>query len=120
MDSLKEGAYKVVKTVASPLRFFAVASLVLGAIIIALSWKSNLPAEITVRMISIAFFVLLLLIILVAVLVVFSPKKLVFDQEAHLTVMRERLGDNELPSVYSAGALPNTTATEALEEGAKE
>ena len=115
MDSLKEGAYRVVKTVASPLRFFAVASIVLGAVIIALAWKSVLPADITVWVIGIAFIVLLALIILVAILVVFAPKKLVFDQEAHLTVLRERLGDSELPSSYSAGMLPNISAPDVLE-----
>ena len=117
MDSLKEGAYKVVKTVASPLRFFAVASIILGAVIIALAWKSVLPAGITVWMISIAFFVLMALIILVAFLVVFAPKKLVFDQEAHLSVMRERLGDSELPSPYEAGMLPNISAPDMLVNG---
>lgn len=115
MDSLKEGAYQVVKTVASPLRFFAVASIVLGAVIIALAWKSGLPADVTVWMIGIAFFVLLALIMLVAYLVVFAPKKLVFDQEAHLTVMRERLGDSELPSPYDAGTLPNTSAPDVIQ-----
>lgn len=116
MDSLKEGAYKVVKTVASPLRFFAVASFVLGAVIISLAWKSILPAETTVWMIVIAFFVLMALIILVAVLVLFAPKKLVFDQEAHLTVMRERLGDSEFPSLYSIGTFPNISAPDVIEK----
>lgn len=120
MDSLKEGAYKVVKTVASPLRFFAVASIVLGAVIIALAWKSALPADITIWIIGIAFVVLMALIVLVAVLVVFWPKKLVFDQEAHLTVMRERLGDSELPSPYSAGMLPNISAPEILDNKGEE
>ena len=97
MDNLREGAYKVIKTVASPLRFFAVATVVLGAIISVLAWKSGLPPTTTVWLISTAFAVLLVLIFVVTVLVIFYPKKLVFDQEAHLTVMREKLGDSELP-----------------------
>ncbi|MEW7987569.1 MAG: hypothetical protein AB2784_08020 [Candidatus Thiodiazotropha endolucinida] len=114
MDNIREGAYRVIKTVASPLRFFAVAAIVLGVIIVVLAWKSSLPPDVTVNIITVAFVVLLVLIILVGVLVIFSPKKLIFDQEAHLTVLREKLGDNELPMSYEQGALPSVTATEAL------
>lgn len=114
MDNFKESAYRVIKTVASPLRFFAVAAIVLGAIIIVLAWKSSLPPDVTVTIITVAFFVLLVLIILVAILVIFWPKKLVFDQEAHLTVLREKLGDNELPITYEQGALPNVAATKII------
>ena len=114
MDNFREGAYRVIKTVASPLRFFAVAAIVLGAIIIVLAWKSALPPDVTVNIITVAFVVLLILIILVGILVVFFPKKLVFDQEAHLTVLREKLGDNELPMPYEPGVLPNVSATDCI------
>ncbi len=114
MDNIREGAYRVIKTVASPLRFFAVAAIVLGAIIVVLAWKSALPPDVTVILITIALVVLLVLLVLVAILVIFFPKKLVFDQEAHLTVLREQLGDSELPSSYLPGALQNVPATSAL------
>lgn len=114
MNNIRESAYRVIKTVASPLRFFAVAAIVLGLIIIVLAWKSSLPPEVTVNIITVAFIVLLVLIMLVAVLVVFWPKKLVFDQEAHLTVLREKLGDNELPILYEPGALPNVSAPQSI------
>lgn len=115
MEHMREEAYRVIKTVASPLRFFAVATLVLGGIIIVLVWKSNLPPEITVNLITIAFSALMLLLVIVAILVAFYPKKLVFDQEAHLTVLREKLGDSELPSMYNPGALENTDPSRVLE-----
>lgn len=114
MENVRESAFRVIKTVASPLRFFAVAAIVLGVIIVVLAWKSALPPAVTVNIITIAFIVLMLLIVLVAILVVFYPKKLVFDQEAHLTVMRENLGDSELPNTYEVGSLPNVTATQSL------
>lgn len=107
MTDTREGWYKIVKTVASPLRFFAVAAVALAALIIALAWKSTLPSEITSTLIIIAFGALILLILIVTVLVVFYPKKLVFDQEAHLTVLRERLGDNELKVLYLPGEFPS-------------
>lgn len=95
MNNLKETAYETIKTVASPLRFFAVIAVILCIIIITLSWKSSLTQETTESIITMAFYILMLLILLVTILVVFFPKKLVFDQEAHLTVLREQLGDNE-------------------------
>lgn len=117
MENIKESAYRVIKTVASPLRFFAVAALILGAIIVVLAWKSSLPPDVTVTLITTAFLVLLLLIVVVAVLVIFYPKKLVFDQEAHLTVLRERLGDSELPMTYIPGTLENMEPYTALTDG---
>ena len=114
MDNITKIAYKVIKTVSSPLHFFAVAVIALCAIIVVLAWKSSLPPDVTVIIITVAFIVLLILIILVFILVVFYPKKLVFDQEAHLTVLRENLGDNELPMSYESGALPNMAATEVI------
>lgn len=107
MTETREGWYKLVKTVASPLRFFAVAAVALTALIIALAWKSTLPSEVTSTLIIIAFAALILLIVIVTFLVVFYPKKLVFDQEAHLTVLRERLGDSELKVLYLPGELPS-------------
>lgn len=88
--------------------------LVLGAIIVMMAWKSSLLPEITVYIILVAFIVLVVLIFLVAILVVLFPKKLVFDQEAHLAVMREKLGDNELPMSYELGFLPNVSATRTI------
>lgn len=114
MESAKESVHQVIRTVATPLRFFAVAAIALTAIIVVLGWKSALPAEITATLISIAFGALILLIVAVTFLVVFYPKKLVFDQEAHLTVLRERLGDSELKVTYFSGQLPNTEPPAAL------
>ena len=99
----------MIMSVASPLHFFAVVALALVAIIILLPWKSSLPSVVTVWIISIAFGALLIVIILVAILIIFYPKKLTFDKEAHLSVMRENLGDNELP-MYMPGTLPNVAA----------
>ncbi len=118
MDSIREGAYRIIKTVASPLRFFAAVSGILGAIIIVLAWKSSLPTDVTVWLISIAFVVLLIIILIVSILIIFYPKKLVFDQEAHLSVLREQLGDSELPRLYPAGLLPNVQPSDALEDKA--
>lgn len=114
IESAKESLHQVVKTVASPLRFFAVAAVALTAIVLVLAWKSVLPAETTATLIIIAFGALIFLITVVTFLVVFFPKKLVFDQEAHLTVLRERLGDNELTGSYLPGQLPNTQPPPAL------
>ena len=113
----REAVHQIVKTVASPLRFFALASVILAVLIIALAWKSTLPANVTSTLIVIAFTALILLILIVAFLVVFYPKKLVFDQEAHLTVLRERLGDNELPVLYIPGTLPGTVTPRQIGAG---
>ena len=107
IDAAREGVQRVVKTVASPLRFFAVAAVALAGIIIALGMRSTLPGDLTARLITIAFGALIVLILVVSILVVFFPKKLVFDQEAHLTVLRERLGDSELGAAYLPGTLPS-------------
>jgi len=117
MADTREGFYKIVKTVASPLRFFAVAVVALAALIIALAWKSSLPPDVTSTLIIIAFAALILLIIIVAFLVIFYPKKLVFDQEAHLTVLREHLGDNELQVLYLPGQLPGTEPPARITDG---
>lgn len=106
LESSREGIYRIVKTVASPLRFFAIAAVALTAVIVALAWKSILPPTTTERLIVVAFAALIVLIGVVTYLVIFHPKKLVFDQEAHLTVLRERLGDNELGTTYITGMLP--------------
>ncbi|MBI4207196.1 MAG: hypothetical protein HY527_19415 [Betaproteobacteria bacterium] len=117
LENTREAVYQVVKTVASPLRFFAVAALTLAAVIIALAWKSTLPPNVTSALIIVAFAALILLIVIVAFLVVFYPKKLVFDQEAHLTVLRERLGDSELPVLYVPGTLPSTVPPRQIVAG---
>jgi len=114
MNNVKENAYRIIKSVASPLRFFAISIIVLGLIIVGLAWKSTLPPNTTETLILVAFAVLIILIFSVFFLVMFSPKKLVFDQEAHLAVMRERLGDSELQRLYDAGSLPKVSAGKAL------
>ena len=111
MDNIREGIYRVVKSVASPLHFFAAAVIIMGGIIVVLAWKSTLPPQLTVQLITSAFFVLLALILLVTILVIFFPKKLIFDQEAHLTMLREQLGDNEIPL---AGVPPNVRAPNVI------
>lgn len=116
VEASKEAIHQVVKTIASPLRFFAVAALALTAIVLILAWKPVLPPEITATLIIIAFGALIFLISVVTFLVIFFPKKLVFDQEAHLTVLRERLGDNELKGFYVMGQLPSTQPNAALTE----
>jgi hypothetical protein len=115
MADSKEGFYQVVKSVATPLHFFAVATLALAAIVWVLASKSSLPPNVTAILIYITFAVLILLILLVTFLVVFCPKKLLFDQEAHLTVLREKLGDHELTVMYIPGQLPNTQPNPSLE-----
>lgn len=119
MDDIREAAHRTIRSVASPLRFFALAVGVLGAIIVVLAWKSALPPDVTVHIIYVASATLLFLIILVAVLIMFYPKKLVLDQEAHLAVMRERLGDSELPMSYEARDLPRVAAPRAISGGEK-
>ena len=114
MNNVKENAYRIIKFVASPLRFFAVSIVALGLIIIGLAWKSSLPSDTTEELIVVAFIVLLFLIFCVLFLVIFFPKKLVFDQEAHLAVMREQLGDSELPRLYDSGSLPKVSAGNPL------
>lgn len=110
----RESLHQVLRTVASPLRFFAVAAVALTAIIVVLGWKSSLPAELTATLIIVAFGALILLILCVTLLVIFYPKKLVFDQEAHLSVLRERLGDSELAGTYYSGQLPASEPPPAL------
>lgn len=56
----------------------------------------------------------LVIIVVVALLIVFSPKKLVFDQETHLTVLREGLGDSELPTPYGPREMAKIGATREI------
>ena len=114
MNDIREAAHRTIKSVASPLRFFALAVGVLGAIIVVLAWKSALPPDVTVNVIYVTLATLLILIVLVAVLIMFFPKKLVFDQEAHLAVLRERLGDNELTTSYEQRELPKVAAPRTI------
>ena len=108
MNNNREGIYRVIKYVASPLHFFALIIVSLAFIIVMLAWKSTLPSDLTFRLIITAFVVLLGIIILVTILFIFFPKKLVFDKEAHLTMLREQLGDNEI-----TGSLSNIRAIDA-------
>ena len=52
MDNIREGAYRLIKTVASPLHFFVVAALVMGIIIVVLVWKAKLPPDVTVLLVQ--------------------------------------------------------------------
>ena len=117
MNDIREAAHRTIRSVASPLRFFALAVGVLGAIIVVLAWKSSLPPNVTVNIIYVASAMLLTLIILVVILIMFFPKKLVFDQEAHLAVLRERLGDSELPMSYEPRELPKVAAPRTITSG---
>ena len=117
MNDIREAAHRTIRSVASPLRFFALAVGVLGAIIVVLAWKSSLPPDVTVNIIYVASAMLLILIILVAILIMFFPKKLVFDQEAHLAVLREGLGDSELPMSYEPRDLPKVAAPRTIKSG---
>ena len=114
MQNVRENASRIVKSVASPLRFFAVIATILGLIIIGLAWKSSLPPDVTELIIVVSFGALFFIIIVVFFLIMFFPKKLVFDQEAHLAVLREQLGDSELQKPYIAGSLPNVSAMTLL------
>ncbi len=105
-NELKEGVFRVIRFVASPLRFFAVAIAALLAAACALAWKSTLPPATTGALIYYILIAVGLLLALVTYLIVFHPRKLVFDQEAHLTYLRERLGDNTLDATYVPGSLP--------------
>lgn len=116
-ERITEGTSRIIRFVASPLRFFAVVIGILIASIIGLAWKSTLPAETT----GILIFVLLgavgILILLVAFLIIWHPRKLVFDQEAHLTYLREQLGDSSLNVTYSPGEVVSQEPPKQLAGG---
>ena len=116
MRNVREGLYRVVKNVATPLHFFAIVAIILGAIICSLSF-SNLPPDLTTSLIKNTFIVLIILIAVVGFLIIFFPKKLIFDKEAHLTVLREKLGDSEFPVPYEAGDHPPISASKFLKIG---
>ena len=61
-----------------------------------------------------AFGMLLFAIVVVVLLLVFFPKKLVFDQETYLALLREGLGDSELPTPYGPRELPKIEATREI------
>ena len=114
---MRKIAHHVLKTVATPLHFFTVVAALLAAIILFLPMQSLLPNAMTITIICISFGLFLILVVLVASLVIFYPRKLTFDQEAHLTVMREQLGDNETSMPYvlgqlSKGSLPIASSKE--------
>ena len=107
MNKFVEGMQSIVRMVATPLRFFAVVIVALLTSVIMLAWQSTLPPDMTFHLIIFILIMLATVIILIMVLIVFFPRKLVFDQEAHLMVMREQLGDNEFLPVQF---LPNKKA----------
>lgn len=114
MNDVRGVAYRTIKSVASPLHFFALTAILLAVIVVGLAWKSRLPPDVTVKIIYVAFVVLLVIIGIVTFLIVFLPKKLVFDQETHLAVLREGLGDNELPTPYGPRELSKIEATREI------
>ena len=113
-SDIREGLFRVVRFVASPLRFFAIAIIILVALVFGLAWKSCLPPNTTALLIYIILGAVGLLICIVSFLIIVYPKKLVFDQEAHLTVLREKLGDNKSSKSYYSGELPSINPTKLL------
>ena len=105
-NGIKEEVFRVIRFVASPLRFFALAIAALLAAACMLAWKSALPPSTTATLIYCLLVAVGLLLALVTYLIIVHPRKLVFDQEAHLTYLRERLGDNTLEATYVSGSLP--------------
>ena len=101
------GWHSVVKYVATPLHFLAFIGFLLIACVLMLAWGSNLPPDETVLLIKILILSFISLVVITLILFIFMPEKLVFDKEAHITVMREKLGDHELPAPYITGTLPN-------------
>ena len=98
--NIKDTASKVFKTSDSPLKFFMILILVLAGVCYALITNSKLPAELNAKLTIYVLAFMLIIVILVSVLLIFFPKKLTFDKETHLTAMREKLGDSELPYTY--------------------
>ena len=117
-NGLKEGVFRVIRFVASPLRFFAVAIAALLVAACVLAWKSTLPAEVTARLIYCLLGAVGILLALVTYLIMAHPRKLVFDQEAHLTYLREKLGDNTFGDTYISGSLPAQEPPKQIEGGA--
>ena len=117
-DGLKEGVFRIVRFVASPLRFFALAIVALLAAVIGLAWKSTLPSEVTATLIYMLLGAVGVLVAMVTYLIICHPRKLVFDQEAHLTYLRERLGDSTLLEAYIPGSLPGQEPPKQVERGA--
>jgi hypothetical protein len=118
-ERMREGIFRVVHFVASPLRFFAVAISVLLLAVIGLAWKSTLPPETTAMLVYILLLAVGCLILLVTFLIIWHPRKLVFDQEAHLTYLRERLGDSAIDTSYIPGTIPGEEPPKQIEGGRK-
>src|ERR1700722_20060983 len=113
--NVKDTVTKVLKTSDSPLKFFMIVIFVLGGVAYALIAKSILPADLTEKLTIGVFILIIIVLILVTVLLIFYPKKLTFDKEAHMAAMREKLGDSELPYPYDDTDLsPNVTAPKFL------
>lgn len=116
-DGLKEGVFRVVRFIASPLRFFALTIVAQIAAVIGLAWKSTLPSEDTATLIYILLGAVGVLVAVVTYLIICHPRKLVFDQEAHLAYLRERLGDSTLLETYMPGSLPGQEPSKQVERG---
>ena len=115
MNDVRGIAYKTIKNVASPLKFFTAVVISLAVIIVVgLTWESGLPPDVTANIIYMTFGMFLIVIVVVTLLIVFFPKKLVFDQETHLAVLREGLRDNELPTPYGPRELSKIDATREI------
>ena len=98
---MKNSIYKVVKSVAAPLHYFSVVIIAITLAIVFIAWKSTLPSEDTMRIIYLCLIIGAVSILMVFFLVIKYPKKLTFDRESHITMMREKLGDSELGEYYS-------------------
>ena len=78
---MKEGIHKVVKSVASPLHFFALVIIAIVLVVGFLAWKSSLSAEITAKAIYLCLFICINLIGLVSYLTI---KHLISDLNLYL------------------------------------
>ena len=101
------GWHSVVKSVATPLHFLAFIGLLLIVCVFMLAWKSILPPDETSSLIRLLILSFIVIVVITLIFIIFMPEKLVFDKEAHITVMREKLGDHEFPTPYITGTLPN-------------
>jgi len=122
---MKETFLKVLKLSDSPLKFFMVLEFVLGGIGYALITQSKLPPNINVILTLVDFGIILLIAVGISILLIFFPKKLTFDKEAHLTMLREKLSDSELSYDYDGTSnikhskAPLPSPIKNIEEGNK-
>ncbi len=97
---MREGVHKVVKSVAAPLHFFSLLIIAILFMVSTLAWKSNLPSETTFNIICFLIVFLVLIVGLVVFLVIKHPRKLTFDKESYIIMMRESLSDSEMSRHY--------------------